>query len=63
MTVDIFVLLLILEKHFQLFTIDYDAAVDLLYMATIVLRYVPSIPSLLSTVYLFIFTMKGCCIW
>lgn len=37
--------------------------VDLLYMATIVLRHVPSIPSLLSIVYLFIFTMKGCCIW
>ena len=38
-------------------------SVDFLYMAIIMLRYVPSIPSLLRVVYLFIFTMKGCCIW
>ena len=55
MTADIFVLLLILEKCFQLFTTEYDAAVDLLYMVFIRLRYVASVPCFWR-----VFIINGC---
>ena len=42
--VGILVLFLILEEKLSAFTIKYDVAVDLSYMAFILLSYVPSIP-------------------
>ena len=55
---DLFVLLLILdEKVSTFFPLNIMLGVYFLYMAVILLRYVPSMPNLWS-----IFIVKGCCV-
>ena len=55
--VGILVLFLILEEMLSAFTIKYDVAVDLSYMAFIMLNYVPSISTLLR-----VFIINNCSI-
>ena len=55
--VGILVLFLILEEMLSAFTIKYDVAVDLSYMAFIMLSYVPSISTLLR-----VFIINNCSI-
>ena len=60
MKIGILVLLLIVEEEFSVLSLSVMFTLSFLHMAYIMLRSFPSIPTLLSVVFVFFLIMKGC---